>query len=105
MKKDTIFASINKNQKTAISIIRVSGPKTKLIAKKLLKRELNTNVAHLRKIYSIDNEFIDQGVAIFFSKPHSSTGEDVLELHVHGSYAVITKIEEEFFPLIAFKKD
>ena len=95
MKKDSIFASITKSQKTAISIIRVSGPKTRIIAKKLLRKELKTNVAHLRKIYSINNEFIDQCIAIFFSKPHSPTGEDVLELHVHGSFAVITKIEDE----------
>ena len=95
MKKDTIFAPVTKNQKTAISIIRVSGPKTRTIARKLLKKELKTNVAHLRKIYSINNEFIDQGIAIFFSKPHSPTGEDVLELHVHGSFAVSTKIEDE----------
>ena len=80
MKKDTIFASITKNQKTAISIIRISGPKSKAIVKKLLRKKLDTNVAHLRKIYSVKNEFIDQGIAVFFSKPHSSTGEDVLEL-------------------------
>ncbi len=95
MKKDTIFASVTKNQKTAISIIRISGPKSKTIAKKLLRKKLDTNVAHLRKIYSINNEYIDQGIVVFFSKPHSSTGEDVLEFHVHGSYAVITKIEDE----------
>ncbi len=95
MKKDTIYASITKNQKTAISIIRVSGPKSSAIAKKLLKKKLDTKVAHLRKIYSINNEFIDQGVVISFSKPNSPTGEDVLEFHVHGSFAVITKIEEE----------
>ncbi len=95
MKKDTIFASISKDKKTAISIIRISGPKSKIIAKKLLRKDLDINVAHLRNIYSIDKEFIDQGIAILFLKPHSSTGEDVLELHVHGSYAVITKIENE----------
>ena len=95
MEKDTIFASVTKNQKTAISIIRISGPKSKVIAKKLLRKELKTNFAHLRKIYSINNEYIDQGIAIFFSKLNSSTGEDVLELHVHGSFAVITKIEHE----------
>ena len=43
---------ITKNQKTAISIIRVSGSKSKIVAKKLLRKKLVTNVAHLRNIYS-----------------------------------------------------
>ena len=38
MNKDTIYASLTKNQKTAISIIRVSGSQTKTILKKFLKK-------------------------------------------------------------------
>ena len=40
MNKDTIYASLTKNQKTAISIIRVSGSQTKTILKKFLKKEV-----------------------------------------------------------------
>ena len=32
---------------------------------------------------------------MFFSKPHSPTGEDVIEFHVHGSISIIKKIELE----------
>ena len=42
MNKDTIYASLTKNQKTAISIIRVSGPQTKTILKKLIKKEVRS---------------------------------------------------------------
>lgn len=38
------------------------------------------------------NDVIDRGVAIFFPGPHSYTGEDVVELQVHGSIAVIRDI-------------
>ena len=78
MSKDTIYASLTKYQKTAISIIRVSGPQTKIILKKFLKKEVKVKEINLRNIYDSNGEFIDQGLILFFSKPHSPTGEDVV---------------------------
>ena len=95
MNKDTIYASLTKNQKTAISIIRVSGSQTKIILKKFLKKKVKSKETNLRNIYDSNGEFIDQGLILFFSKPHSPTGEDVIEFHVHGSISVIRKIELE----------
>ena len=95
MNKDTIYASLTKNQKTAISIIRVSGSQTKTILKKFLKKEVKSKETNLRNIYDSNGEFIDQGLILFFSKPHSPTGEDVAEFHVHGSISIIKKIELE----------
>jgi tRNA modification GTPase len=95
MNKDTIYASLTKNQKTAISIIRVSGSQTKTILKKFLKKKVKSKETNLRNIYDSNGEFIDQGLILFFSKPHSPTGEDVAEFHVHGSISIIKKIELE----------
>jgi tRNA modification GTPase len=39
-------------------------------------------------VLGADGAAIDDGLALFFAAPHSATGEDVLELHVHGSTAV-----------------
>jgi len=96
MDKETIYASLTRNQKAAISIIRVSGPQTKTILKKFLKKEVRAKEINLRNIYDSNGDFIDQGVILFFSKPNSPTGEDVVEFHVHGSLAIIKKIELEF---------
>ena len=95
MNKDTIYASLTKNQKTAISIIRVSGPQTKTILQNFLKKEVKAKEVNLRNIYDSNGEFIDQGLVLFFSKPHSPTGEDVAEFHVHGSISIIKKINTE----------
>ena len=38
--------------------------------------------------------FIDTGIAIYFKSPASFTGEDILELHVHGSTPVISALLE-----------
>ena len=95
MKKETIYASVTKNQKTAISIIRVSGSKVQKISKTLFKKEPVKNNVNIRNIFSLNGDFIDQGIVLLFSKPYSPTGEDVLEFQVHGSFSIIKKIEEE----------
>ena len=41
--------------------------------------------AHLRKIIDAAGSVIDEGMVLFFQGPASATGEDVLELHLHGS--------------------
>ena len=95
MKKETIYASVTKNQKTAISIIRISGSKVQKISKTLFKKKPVKNNVNIRDIFSLSGDFIDQGIVLLFLKPKSPTGEDVLELQVHGSFSIIKKIEEE----------
>ena len=95
MKKETIYASVTKNQKTAISIIRVSGSKVQKISKTLFKKEPVKNNVNIRNIFSLNGDFIDQGIVLLFLKPNSPTGEDLLEFQVHGSFSIIRKIEEE----------
>jgi tRNA modification GTPase len=50
--------------------------------------------ATLRSIVDPSNpkDIIDKGIVVFFPGPHSYTGEDVVELQVHGSIAVIRDI-------------
>ena len=95
MKKETIYASVTKNQKTAISIIRISGSRVQKISKTLFKKKPVKNNVNIRNIFSLNGDFIDQGIVLLFLKPNSPTGEDVLELQVHGSFSIIKKIEEE----------
>ena len=95
MKKETIYASVTKNQKTAISIIRISGSRVQKISKTLFKKKPVKNNVNIRNIFSLNGDFIDQGIILLFLKPNSPTGEDVLELQVHGSFSIIKKIEEE----------
>ena len=51
----------------------------------------NPRKANLCKIYNHENnELIDQGMLIWFPGPNSYTGEDLAELHIHGSKAIIS---------------
>ena len=66
------------------------GTTSALPIKKPVKNKVN-----IRDIFSLNGDFIDQGIVLLFLKPKSPTGEDVLELQVHGSFSIIKKIEEE----------
>ena len=82
---DTIYALSSAPGKSGLSVVRVSGTKSPKIAYKLLGRCPAPRFADLVVIKDLTGELIDTGLAIYFKSPSSFTGEDILELHVHGS--------------------
>ena len=90
----TIYALSSGAGISGIAVIRISGKKTKDIIKQITGRELpKPRIASLKKIREIKTkELIDEGIIIWFPGPDSYTGEDMAELHVHGSSAVIKSI-------------
>ena len=91
IRSDTIVASATAPGRGAISIIRLSGPKSTKIAKLLCGKSLKPRVATFGSITSND-EIIDTGIWIYFVTPHSFTGEDTVEFQGHGGPVVIQTI-------------
>lgn len=89
MSTDTIAALATPPGVGGIAVVRVSGPKTATIAERLLGKLPVARYATAGKFLADDNSAIDHGLALFFSMPHSFTGEDVLELHAHGAPVVV----------------
>ena len=87
----TIYALSTGTGISGIAIIRVSGPDTREVIKKLTNSALpKPRQATKRKFNKINtNEVIDEGILLWFPAPESYTGEDMAEIHVHGSRAVI----------------
>ena len=87
----TIYALSTGPGISGIAIIRVSGKDTKKVIELLTNTTIpEPRVATLRKINKINtSELIDEGIILWFPGPESYTGEDMVELHVHGSKAVI----------------
>ncbi|MDA9654206.1 tRNA uridine-5-carboxymethylaminomethyl(34) synthesis GTPase MnmE [Candidatus Pelagibacter sp.] len=87
----TIYALSTGPGISGIAIIRVSGKDTKKVIKLLTNATLpKPRVATLRKINKINtSELIDEGIILWFPGPESYTGEDMAEIHIHGSKAVI----------------
>jgi tRNA modification GTPase len=90
----TIFALSSGPGTSGVAIIRISGDETKNIIKNLTKKDLPLpRLATLRKINKINtSELIDEGIILWFPGPESYTGEDMAEIQVHGSKAVIDAI-------------
>ena len=91
----TIYALSSGPGIAGISVIRVSGSKTRDVIINLTQQEApEPRVATLRKFNKINNnELIDEGILIWFPGPNSYTGEDMAEFHVHGSKAVVDSIQ------------
>jgi tRNA modification GTPase len=68
----------------AVGIVRLSGPALQPLAQALCGRALQPRLATLLPLHDAAGRRIDQGLALWFPAPHSYTGEDVLELQVHG---------------------
>ena len=87
----TIYALSSGPGVAGIAIIRISGKETLRVIKLLTNKEIpKPKVATLRKINKINtSELIDEGIILWFPGPESYTGEDMAEIHVHGSKAVI----------------
>ncbi|WP_440655806.1 tRNA uridine-5-carboxymethylaminomethyl(34) synthesis GTPase MnmE [Candidatus Pelagibacter sp. HIMB1509] len=87
----TIYALSSGPGISGVAIIRISGKDTSQVIKLLTgKNPPKPRVATLRKINKINtSELIDEGLILWFPGPQSYTGEDMAEIQVHGSKAVV----------------
>jgi len=90
----TIYALSSGPGISGVAVIRISGKETSKILKLVTKKNLpKPRIATVRKIININSsELIDEGIVLWFPGPQSYTGEDMAELHVHGSKAVVNTI-------------
>ena len=86
---DTIVAMATAPGRGAVGIVRVSGPTVAPLSDALCGRALQPRVATYLPIRAGDGSLIDKGLVLHFPAPHSYTGEDVLELQVHGGPVVL----------------
>jgi tRNA modification GTPase len=87
----TIYALSSGPGISGIAVIRISGKETSKAIELITGKPVpNPRVATLRKINKINtSELIDEGIILWFPGPESYTGEDMAEIQVHGSKAVI----------------
>jgi tRNA modification GTPase len=95
MARDTIFALSSGRPPAAIAVVRISGPAAGVALEKLAGRLPEPRVATFTTLRDAAGSAIDDAVVLFFPHPNSATGEDIAELQVHGSRAVLAAILEE----------
>ncbi len=91
----TIYALSSGPGVSGLAVIRISGSETKKIIESLTNSTApKPRLAILKKFCKINsNELIDEGILLWFPAPQSYTGEDMAELHVHGSRAVVDALQ------------
>ncbi len=92
---DTIAAIATPPGQGGVGIVRISGDKARTIAETILGHCPDPRVAEYLAFNDTNQRVIDKGIALFFQKPHSFTGEDVLELHGHGGQVVLDMLLQQ----------
>ncbi len=95
---DTIFALATAPGRGAVAIIRISGPQTATVLERLGAGGIKPRLASVRNLIH-EGRLIDQALVLRFVGPHSYTGEDTAELHLHGGRAVIEAASEALIAL------
>jgi len=95
VKADTIFALASAPGRAGVAVMRLSGPGAGAALARLAGSVPPARRAARRRFADPrTGEIIDDGLALFFPGPKSFTGEDVAELQLHGSRAVIAALLE-----------
>ena len=94
--KSTIYALSSGAGRAGIAVVRVSGPKASEVLIQFSGALPAPRLASLRKLTSAkDGSVIDQALVFWFPGPATATGEDVVEFHLHGSPAIVSKLFSE----------
>jgi tRNA modification GTPase len=87
---ETIFAPGTGAGRSAIAVVRVSGPEVRALLVDVTGALPAPRAARLATLRDPETgEALDRGLTLFFPEPHSATGEDYAEFHLHGGRAVV----------------
>lgn len=89
---DTIFAEATAPGRAGVSVVRVSGPLAGHAIAKMCGTLPEPRIASLRPVKALSGELLDEALVLFFEAGSSFTGEEVVELQLHGSIAVVRAV-------------
>lgn len=92
---DTIFALSSGKLPSGVAVIRVSGNEVQNIIKSIRGKVPPARMMAYGSLYSLEHEFLDSALTVFFPAPNSFTGEDCVEFHLHGGKAVVARFLNE----------
>jgi tRNA modification GTPase len=92
---DTIVAVATPSGRSAIGVVRLSGPQSLEIIRALVHDEQFTPEANriaLKEILRESCEPLDSALVTYFKAPHSFTGEEMVEISCHGSPVILRQL-------------
>ena len=102
---DSIVALSTPPGRSGIGVIRISGPDSLRILRRMTNAESSAPEPNYMMLRSLLDPFsgnaLDHALVCFFKAPHSFTGEDVVEFHCHGSPPLLRRIVDTVLRLDA----
>lgn len=92
---DTIFALSSGLVPSGVAVLRLSGPQVNDIVTCLVGKKLKPRFMHYGPICLKSGEILDHGLTVLFPAPHSFTGQDCAEFHIHGGKATVARLLQE----------
>jgi tRNA modification GTPase len=85
----TIYAISTAPGTAGLAVIRVSGPRALEALNAIVRNKefIHSKFTKCKFYHPVNHKHLDSGLAVYFKSPKSFTGEDVVELHIHGGYA------------------
>ena len=92
---DTIYALSSGQPPAGIAVIRISGPQAGAALRALAGTLPDPRRATTRHLRNEQGEALDHAMALWLPGPGTVTGEDLVELHVHGGRAVVAAVKDQ----------
>jgi tRNA modification GTPase len=92
---ETIAAIATPPGEGGVAVVRISGREALSVAEKIFSgpiRSYKTHTAHFGKILNLQQDVVDEGLALVMLAPRSYTGEDTVEIHCHGGALVSRRV-------------
>ena len=89
---DTIFALATAQGRAGVAVVRISGPHAFPVASVLCASLPQDQKPVLCVLRDAEGQVLDRALVLRFNGPHSFTGEDTVEFHLHGSIAVVSAV-------------
>jgi tRNA modification GTPase len=101
----TIFAPSSGLPPAAIAVVRISGPEAFAAALALAGTLPAPREARVRALrHPVTGELLDRALVLVFPGPSTATGEDLVELHLHGGRAVVAAVESALAELPGLRR-
>jgi len=88
---DTIVAPATPEGRSALAVVRIDGPRARIIIEEMVGRQLTPRHATLARL-SDGADTIDDAVVTWFQRPNSYTGNDLVEVSLHGSSYLVARL-------------
>lgn len=93
MTTSTIFALSTPPGRSAIAVIRMSGPHTGAVLDAMCASRPTPRTAALRRLKDpASGDILDEALVLYFASPKTETGEDMAEFQVHGGKAIVRAV-------------